>query len=527
MSQQPSLSELLQQGMNAARDGQKTQARAIFQQIVEQDPDNERAWYWLASVMDTDDERVYALGKVLQINPGNARAREILDRLQARYDVPVESDGGGDEDDVLAGGSGALDRLQEIIPGIDRRMLIMAGGALGVIVVLIIALVAVIASNNNRAAREQAALEMAMQATRDQVAVEQTATISALETESAELESQGEFTGPAVAGRATLPPTWTPMMQDAGAGMGAEATPLPTAIGSPLFTGRLLGVSGADMLGLGFVPVVEVPLDGSAPRTLYDDRGGSPDMSPQGDRLIYTVYSAGTREQGLQLSWMDGSRQPELLSQLLGTRVLQKADFASFSPDGSRLAFSAREPGTTNNDIYIVSLTQVGAPDGGGNLDALQRLTDGSVNSTMPVWGDSTRLIYVSDARVNGGQVDLKLFDMSTGASDFLTSDGNTLIEEFPDISPNGQQVAFAAASPASPDDVDIYIQSLIGGQPLLIVDTEGRATNPRWSPDGNYIAYTSDQDGDFEIFIVEVASYASYQVTVNDVYDAVNEWLP
>lgn len=519
MSQQPSLSEILQQGMNAARDGKKAQARALFQQVVEAEPDNERAWYWLASVMDTDDERVYALGKVLQINPGNARARDIMTRLQARYDLPDAEDE-GEEASPMA-------RVQEVMPGIDRRMLIMAGGGLAVIVVLIIALVAVIVSNNNRAAQEQAALEAAMQATRDQVAAEQTATIAALEAEAEAIAATGEFTGPSVVGRSTLPPTWTPMQQDTGAGVGSAATPLPTALGSAQFTGRLLGVSGQDLLGLGFVPVVELPLDGSAPRTLYNDRGGSPDMAPQGDRLIYTVYSSGTREQGLQLAWMDGSRQPELLSRLLGTRALQKQDFASFSPDGSRLAFSAREPGSANNDIYIVSLMQVGAPDSGGNLDALQRMTDGSVNSTTPTWGDSTRLIYVHDARVNGGQVDLKLLDMTTGASDFITADGNTLIEESPDIAPDGQQVAFAGSSPASPDDSDIYVQSLIGGQPLLLVDTPGRAINPRWSPDGQFIAYASDQDGDFEIFIVEVATYASYQVTVNDVYDSVNEWLP
>ncbi len=515
MSEQPNLDQLMRDGMLAARDGNVTRARTIFQQIVKRDPDNEKAWYWLASVMETDDERVYALGKVLQLNPGNQRARDILRSLQARNDDDADGD------------SLAAPR-RELLPGVERRYLILGAAGLAGLLVLIVVLLIVIIGNNNRAAQEQAALEGAMQATREQVALEQTATLDALATEAAILAATGEFTGPDVAGRPTLPPTWTPASQDAAVGVGGEATPAPTALGSSLFSGRLLGVSGNDLLGLGFVPVVEIPLDGSPPRTLYDGRGGAPDMAPQGDRLVYTIYSAGTREQGLQIAWMDGSRQPQLLSQLLGTRILQKGHYASFSPDGSRLAFTAREPGSTNNDIYIVSLTQLATQAGDGVAsEAIQRMTDGTVNSTMPTWGDSTRLVYVHDARINGGPVELSLLDMTTGRSDFLTSDGNTLIESSPDISPNGQQIAFAAHSPASPEDSDIYIMSLIGGQPLMVVDTPGLALNPRWSPDGRFIAYGSDQDGDFEIFIVEVDTYAIYQVTVNNVYDMVNEWLP
>lgn len=518
MSEQPNLDQLMRDGMAAARDGNVTRARTIFQQIVKRDPENEKAWYWLASVMETDDERVYALGKVLQLNPGNQRARDILNSLRTRNDDP-----GDDADD----GFPAAPR-RELLPGVERRYLILGAAGLGGLLLLILVLVIVIISNNNRAAQEQAALEAAMQATRDQIGLEQTATLDAAATEAAILAATGEFTGPEVAGRPTLPPTWTPASQDAGAGAGGEATPLPTALGSPLFSGRLLGVSGNDLLGLGFVPVVQLPLDGSPPRTLYDDRAGAPDMAPQEDRLVYTVYSTGTREQGLQIAWMDGARQPQLLSQLLGTRILQKGHYASFSPDGSRLAFTAREPGSTNDDIYIVSLIDLATQTGDGVAsEAIQRMTDGTVNSTMPTWGDSTRLVYVHDARVNGGPVELSLLDMTTGRSDFLTSDGNTLIEESPDISPNGQQIAFAASSPASPEDSDIYVMSLIGGQPLMVVDTPGRAVNPRWSPDGRFIAYSSDQDGDFEIFIVEVDTYAIYQVTVNNVYDMVNEWLP
>ncbi len=511
MSEQHTLEQMLQEGMSAARDGQKARARALFQQVVEANPDDEKAWYWLASVVETDSERITALKKVLQINPNNARARELLDRMRRRYDEPDED--GND-----------LPR-NELMAGVDRRLVLIGAGVLAVLALAIVIGVAVSASARNRTAQEQAA---AVQAATNKAVVEATATMGAQQTEVAAIAATGEFTGPAVAGRPTLPPTWTPAVTEVGAGLNAEATPLPTAVGSGLFTGRLLGVSGQDMIGNGYVPVVEIPLDGSPIRTLYGERGGFPDMAPQGDRLIYTIYSVGTRDQGLQLAWLDGSRDPQLLAQLLGTRVLQKQNMASFSPDGSRLVFQAQElENLGTDDIYVVSLGALN-PQGASApaTDALLRLTTGTVNSYAPAWGDSTRLVYVHDALANGGTVDLKLIDLS-GQNDFLTTDGNTLIENYPDISPNGQQIAFSAYSPANPNDSDIYVMSLIGGQPLLVVDTPTQAISPRWSPDGRFLAYASDQDGDFEIYIVEVATFANYQVTVNTVHDMVNEWLP
>ncbi len=507
MSDQPDLEQLLRDGMGAAREGDRRRARALFEQVIAADPNHEKAWYWLAAVMDTDQERIKALKKVVAINPGNDRARQLLEKLQARYD------------DVFAEGEEEPGRAGPI-PGVSRRTLILIGAGVGALVLIIIALVAIITSNNAAAAQQAQATVAAMQATRDQIARDNEATLAAA--------TANPPTDTPVPGRPTLPPTWTPAVAPTPA-FGLGATPLPTVIGSGLAGGRLLAVSGQDLVGEGFVPVVEIPLDGNAPRTLYDDRGGSPDISPQGDRLIYTRFSVGTREQGLEIAYLDGSQPPQLLSQLIGSAALLKQDYGSFSPDGTRIAFTAREPGRTNNDVYILSLNLLGAPppaDGSPAQPALVRLTDGTVNSVEPTWGDSTRLVYVHDARPNGGTVDLKLIDLS-GQSDFLTADGNLLIEGNPDVSPNGQQVAYDAYSPSNPDDVDIYIQSLIGGQPLLIVDTPGRAVRPRWSPDGRFLAYSSDQDGDFEIFIVEVASYAVYQVTVNAVYDMVNEWLP
>ena len=58
---------LLREGIDDARRGERASARIKFERVVELDDRNEKGWFWLASVLDTDQERHAALDKVLPI----------------------------------------------------------------------------------------------------------------------------------------------------------------------------------------------------------------------------------------------------------------------------------------------------------------------------------------------------------------------------------------------------------------------------------------------------------------------------
>ena len=88
--------------------------------------------------------------------------------------------------------------------------------------------------------------------------------------------------------------------------------------------------------------------------------------------------------------------------------------------------------------------------------------------------------------------------------------------------------VAFEATTADAPDDPDIYLVPVSGGTPIVVVDTPFADVRPRWSPDGRYLVYSSNRSGgSWEIYIVEVATYANYQVTVDNLYDMANDWAP
>jgi len=85
----PNLEQLMQLGIQSARFGNKENARVIFQQVLDADKQNERAWLWMAAVAETPDERMRYLNTVLRINPNHPTALRELKQLQAKQESSV------------------------------------------------------------------------------------------------------------------------------------------------------------------------------------------------------------------------------------------------------------------------------------------------------------------------------------------------------------------------------------------------------------------------------------------------------
>ena len=80
-SQAPNREELLQMAISAARGGNKRPARLMFEQVLKQDKDNERAMMWLAKLAESNAERREWLTRVLNVNPNNDTARNALKKM--------------------------------------------------------------------------------------------------------------------------------------------------------------------------------------------------------------------------------------------------------------------------------------------------------------------------------------------------------------------------------------------------------------------------------------------------------------
>ena len=67
---------LLRDGVRAAQEGRRGEARNLLLRVTETDADNENAWLWLASISEYPEELLVFLNNVLRINSENERALE-------------------------------------------------------------------------------------------------------------------------------------------------------------------------------------------------------------------------------------------------------------------------------------------------------------------------------------------------------------------------------------------------------------------------------------------------------------------
>lgn len=72
---------LFKAGKRAAQQGNKEKARELFRKAIEIDPYHEQVWLWLASVVDTPDDKRVCFENVLELNATNPTARQQLQKL--------------------------------------------------------------------------------------------------------------------------------------------------------------------------------------------------------------------------------------------------------------------------------------------------------------------------------------------------------------------------------------------------------------------------------------------------------------
>jgi hypothetical protein len=72
---------LLQLGIDAAREGNREEARNLFSLLTRQEPDNVQAWLWLAGVAEGPEQRRAALERVIALDPDNEMAIKGLQAM--------------------------------------------------------------------------------------------------------------------------------------------------------------------------------------------------------------------------------------------------------------------------------------------------------------------------------------------------------------------------------------------------------------------------------------------------------------
>ncbi len=290
-----------------------------------------------------------------------------------------------------------------------------------------------------------------------------------------------------------------------------------------------------------------VPVDGGLPtRLTYHPgteilTGWAPD-----DRLIFYAGGRGVypRVQELYTVSVEGG---------LPTKVpVPYGAVGAVSADGKWLAYTPhtrdrrtwkRYRGGTATDIWLFNLEDLSS----------KKITDWEGTDTLPMW-QGERIYYLSDAGPNhrlniwvydgeseqrrqvtsysdydvkwpsigpgpSGQgeivfqhgAELKLLDLATEESRaievVIPGDRPRLRERAEDVAEliRGQNISSTGKRAVADARGDIWTIPAENGSPINLTRTSGAAEHsPAWSPDGRWIAYISDETGEYELYVTQ-----------------------
>jgi dipeptidyl aminopeptidase/acylaminoacyl peptidase len=165
------------------------------------------------------------------------------------------------------------------------------------------------------------------------------------------------------------------------------------------------------------------------------------------------------------------------------------------SPNGKVLSSDTTDPASQNTDVWTYDL----------QTESAKRLTfDPSIDS-MPVWSpDGSRVVFGSNREA---KFDLYLKDANGGQEEKIVAQDGP--DRFPnDWSPDGKSILYERGS-------DLWILNLPDLKMTEFLKASSTLKNARFSPDGHWVAYASNESGRWEIYVTSFpAAHGKWQIS-------------
>ena len=261
------------------------------------------------------------------------------------------------------------------------------------------------------------------------------------------------------------------------------------------------------------------PESGRASELTYNEKYHSlPDVSPDGKWILYTADDGGQTIQ-LEIVNLDTGESHALTDndQIYVDPV--------FSPDGSRVAYVSTKPSGYFN-VYIRAIENgqwagdeiaVTKDNDYGN----DRLYFGPWDMHItPSWfPGGGELLLVSNYGTPLGSGNVWRVPAEANGMDMAKTalEEQTLYRARPDVSIDGKRFVYSSNRGTADQFNNLYVQPTAGGEPYKLTFFHNDAFHPRWSPDGEWIAYISNEGGLPQLALLETYGGAQKTVRITD----------
>jgi len=239
----------------------------------------------------------------------------------------------------------------------------------------------------------------------------------------------------------------------------------------------------------------------------YDPAASLPQYDISADGTLVYRATSNRGPSTASIVWLDatGKRDP------LPAPPAEYPSLPRLSPDGKRLALTVREGGS--QDIWVYDTER----------DQRTRLTFGTETFAAPVWSRDGRYVVFGSignglfwARADGGGQPQSLVKRASIVFPFS-------------LLPDGSRLAFYEVS-RTPQIWTVpldYSDGLKAGEPERYMTNQFAETAPKFSPDGRWLAYESNETGRSEIYVRAFPAAQGGKWPISNSGGALPVWSP
>jgi serine/threonine-protein kinase len=232
------------------------------------------------------------------------------------------------------------------------------------------------------------------------------------------------------------------------------------------------------------------------------DQSGAAHFSLSANGTLAYLPSAGPPPgSGIELLDRSGKTTP-LPMRPLNWRTLQ------YSPDGKSIAMAVE---TEKASIWVYDVER----------SSLNRLMFNQ-SQTVPSWTpDGTAFVYASP---QDGPITNLWWERADGSGEPHRITTSGLTQTLPSVSPKADSIVFTQAQTSPAGTYDIMLQSMQGdprsadwkpvGLPRKFLATQANEGLACFSPDGKWIAYASNESGQFEVYVRPLSGTGKWTIS-------------